>query len=105
MENFRLNFVIERNVPFIAGLLEPYANITYLAADEFTPATVKDADALIVRTRTHCDAALLAKSKCRFIGTATIGTDHIDSQWCEANGITVINAPGCNAPAVAQYVF
>ena len=105
MENFRLNFVIERNVPFIAGLLEPYANITYLAADEFTPATVKDADALIVRTRTHCDAALLAKSKCRFIGTATIGTDHIASQWCEANGITVINAPGCNAPAVAQYVF
>ena len=105
MENFRLNFVIERNVPFIAGLLEPYANITYLAADEFTPVTVKDADALIVRTRTHCDAALLAKSKCRFIGTATIGTDHIDSQWCEANGITVINAPGCNAPAVAQYVF
>lgn len=105
MENFRLNFVIERNVPFIAGLLEPYANVTYLAADEFTPKTVKDADALIVRTRTRCDADLLAKSKCRFIGTATIGTDHIDSQWCEANGITVINAPGCNAPAVAQYVF
>ena len=105
MENFRLNFVIERNVPFIAGLLEPYANVTYLAADEFTPKTVKDADAPIVRTRTQCDAPLLAKSKCRFIGTATIGTDHIDSQWCEANGITVINAPGCNAPAVAQYVF
>ena len=105
MENFRLNFVIERNVPFIAGLLEPYANVTYLAADEFTPKTVKDADALIVRTRTHCDSDLLAKSKCRFIGTATIGTDHIDSEWCEANGITVINAPGCNAPAVAQYVF
>ncbi|MDE6368650.1 MAG: 4-phosphoerythronate dehydrogenase, partial [Muribaculaceae bacterium] len=100
-----MNFVIERNVPFIAGLLEPYANVTYLAADEFTPKTVKDADALIVRTRTQCDAPLLAKSKCRFIGTATIGTDHIDSQWCEANGITVINAPGCNAPAVAQYVF
>lgn len=105
MENFRLNFVIERNVPFIAGLLEPYANVTYLAADEFTPAAVKDADALIVRTRTQCNADLLAKSKCRFIGTATIGTDHIDTQWCDANGITVINAPGCNAPAVAQYVF
>lgn len=105
MENFRLNFVIERNVPFIAGLLEPYANVTYLAADEFTPKAVKDADALIVRTRTRCDAGLLAKSKCRFVGTATIGTDHIDSQWCDANGITVINAPGCNAPAVAQYVF
>lgn len=105
MDNYRLNFVIERNVPFIAGLLEPYANVSYLAADEFTPATVKNADALIVRTRTRCDEDLLAKSRCRFIGTATIGTDHIDSEWCEAHGITVINAPGCNAPAVAQYVF
>ena len=105
MDNYRLNFVIERNVPFIAGLLEPYANVSYLAADEFTPATVKNADALIVRTRTRCDEDLLAKSRCRFIGTATIGTDHIASEWCEAHGITVINAPGCNAPAVAQYVF
>lgn len=105
MDNYRLNFVIERNVPFIAGLLEPYANVSYLSADEFTPATVKNADALIVRTRTHCDEELLAKSRCRFIGTATIGTDHIDTDWCDAHGITVINAPGCNAPAVAQYVF
>lgn len=105
MENFRLNILIERNIPFIAGLLEPYANVTYLAADEFTPKTVKDADALIVRTRTRCDAALLEKSRCRFIATATIGTDHIDTQWCADHGITVVNAPGCNAPAVAQYVF
>ncbi len=105
MENYRLNIVIERNVPFIAGLLEPYANVSYLAAEEFTPEAVKNADALIVRTRTKCDAALLAKSRCRFVGTATIGMDHIDTKWCEANGITVINAPGCNAPAVAQYVF
>ena len=105
MENFRLNFAVERNVPFIAGLLEPYADVRYLAAEEFTPAAVKDADALIVRTRTRCDAQLLEKSRCRFIGTATIGTDHIDLEWCAAHGITVINAPGCNAPAVAQYVF
>ena len=105
MENFRLNILIERNIPFIAGLLEPYANVTYLAADEFTPKTVEDADALIVRTRTRCDAALLEKSRCRFIATATIGTDHIDTQWCADHGITVVNAPGCNAPAVAQYVF
>lgn len=105
MENFRLNILIERNVPFIAGLLEPYANVTYLPADGFTPSAVRDADALIVRTRTRCDAALLEKSRCRFIATATIGTDHIDTAWCAAHGITVVNAPGCNAPAVAQYVF
>lgn len=105
MENFRLKFIIERNVPFIAGLLEPYADVVYLDADEFTPEAVKDADALVVRTRTRCDEALLGKSKCRFIATATIGTDHIDLPWCASRGITVVNAPGCNAPAVAQYVF
>lgn len=105
MDNYRLNIVVERNVPFIAGLLETYANVKYLASDEFTPKTVKDADALIVRTRTRCDAALLDRSRCHFIGTATIGTDHIDKEWCASHGIAVVNAPGCNAPAVAQYVF
>lgn len=105
MENRHLNVIIERNIPFIAGLLEPYAEVRYLPADEIVPAAVRDADALIVRTRTRCDAALLAGSRCRFIATATIGMDHIDCDWCAANGITVANAPGCNAPAVAQYVF
>ena len=105
MESYRLKIVIERNIPFIAGVLEPYADVTYIAADEFSPLTVKDADAIVVRTRTRCDAALLAKSRCRLVATATIGTDHIDIDWCRANGIAVVNAPGCNAPAVAQYVM
>lgn len=105
MENYHLNIIIERNIPFIAGLLESYAKVSYLAADEFTPETVADADALVVRTRTRCDASLLEGSKVKFIATATIGTDHIDLDWCRANGIVVVNAPGCNAPAVAQYVF
>lgn len=105
MENYRLNIIIERNIPFIAGLLEAYADVRYLSAGEITPLAVRDADALVVRTRTRCDEALLAKSRVRFIATATIGTDHIDLDWCAAHGITVVNAPGCNAPAVAQYVF
>jgi erythronate-4-phosphate dehydrogenase len=63
------------------------------------------ADALVTRTRVKCDAALLAGSRCRFIATATIGTDHIDLDYCRQNGITVANAPGCNAPAVAQWVL
>ena len=105
MENYRLNIIIERNIPFIAGVLEPYADVRYLAAEDITPAAVKDADALVVRTRTRCDETLLAKSRCRFIATATIGTDHIDMDWCASRGITVVNAPGCNAPAVAQYVM
>lgn len=99
-----LKILIDRNVPFL-GVLRKHARVEFLAPEEFTPESVRDADALIIRTRTHCDAALLEGSKVKFIGTATIGTDHIDLDWCSQAGITVVNAPGCNAPAVAQYVF
>ena len=58
-----------------------------------------------MRTRTRCNADLLDGSRVRFIGSATIGTDHIDLDYCASRGITVRNAPGCNAPAVAQWVF
>ncbi|MCM1522528.1 MAG: 4-phosphoerythronate dehydrogenase [Muribaculaceae bacterium] len=58
-----------------------------------------------MRTRTRCDASLLEGSRCRFVATATIGTDHIDIPYCQSRGITVANAPGCNAPAVAQWVL
>jgi erythronate-4-phosphate dehydrogenase len=105
MECDKLNIIVEKNIPFVRGLLEPYANVQYLEADKIDAAAVKDADALMVRTRTRCNEALLDGSRCKFVGTATIGVDHIDRQWCADHGITAVNAPGCNAPAVAQYVF
>ena len=97
--------LIEDKIPFIKGRLEAYADVRYLAPQEFTPQAVKDADAMIIRTRTRCDAQLLSGSRVRCIATATIGTDHIDIDWCRSQGIAVYNAPGCNAPAVAQYVW
>lgn len=97
--------VIESHIPYIDGVFEPCADVRYLAPEEISPAAVKDADALVVRTRTRCDSALLDGSRCRVIATATIGTDHIDMDYCRRRGIVVANAPGCNAPAVAQYVF
>lgn len=100
-----MHIVVEKNIPYIKGLLEPYGSVEYLGAGEIGPDQVKDADALFVRTRTRCDAALLGGSKCGFVATATIGTDHIDMPWCRDRGIEVANAPGCNAPAVAQYVM
>lgn len=105
MATYNLNIIIERNVPFVEGLLEPYANVRYLESEDITPEAVKDAHAMIVRTRTRCNAALLEGSQCRFIATATIGIDHIDRDYCACRRITAVNAPGCNAPAVAQYVF
>lgn len=81
------------------------ADVTYLPYGEINADAVREADALIVRTRNRCDASLLEGSKVSFIATATIGTDHIDLEWCKAHGIEVANAPGSNAPGVAQYVF
>ena len=105
MSRTPLNIIIESKVPYLRGVLEPYARVRYLAPEDITPEAVRDADALIVRTRTRCDSGLLGGSRVSFVGTATIGTDHIDLDWCEARGISVVNAPGCNAPAVAQYVL
>lgn len=100
-----MKIIIDENIPFIKGRLEPFAETVYVGQNEFTPELVGDADAVVVRTRTHCGKSLLAGSSVSIVTTATIGTDHIDLDWCAANGIVVANAPGCNAPAVAQYVW
>ena len=100
-----MKIVVDSHIPNIQGLIEPRAEVVYLEPGDITRDAVKDADALIVRTRTRCDAALLDGSRVQFIGSATIGTDHIDLDYCATHGITVRNAPGCNAPAVAQWVF
>ncbi len=101
-----MRILIESHIPFIRGIAEQAGHqVEYLDPEEFTPERVKNADALIVRTRTKCNATLLEGSKVRKIATATIGTDHIDLDYCRSRGIEVFNAPGCNAPGVAQYVL
>lgn len=100
-----MRIIVEANIPYIRGLLEKFGDVAYLPASEITADAVRCADALFVRTRTRCDASLLDGSSVKFVATATIGTDHIDLQWCRGAGIDVANAPGCNAPAVAQYVY
>ncbi len=105
MSKSNLNIIVEANVPFVRGLLDPYVSVRYLKPEEITPAEVKNTDAMIIRTRTRCDEGLLVRSKCKLIATATIGTDHINLDYCRRIGVTVVNAPGCNAAAVAQYVM
>lgn len=101
----KLKIIIDHKIPFIQGVLEPFAEVQYLAASGITREMVKDVDGLIVRTRTSCNGELLEGSSCRFIGTATIGFDHIDTKYCEQNHICWENAPGCNAASVAQYIL
>ena len=99
-----MRVLIDKYIPFLQGVLDGFAEACMLEPEQFTPAMVRTADALIIRTRTRCDAALLEGSSVRFIATATIGTDHIDLAYCRSRGIHVMSCPGCNAQAVCDYV-
>jgi erythronate-4-phosphate dehydrogenase len=99
-----MKIVADNKIPYLKGLLEPFAEVVYLSGKEICKEDLLDADALLIRTRTICDRALLEGTKVRFIGTATIGFDHIDTDYCAVKNIKWVNAPGCNARAVAQYV-
>lgn len=101
----RPRIIADDNIPYLQGRLEPVADMVYVDQSDFTPEHVKDADALLIRTRTRCNAPLLAGSNVSLVATATIGTDQIDMKWCAENGIRTVSSPGCNAPAVAQYVW
>lgn len=100
-----MKIVADQAVPFLTGVFEPYAEVVYKEGKEINADDVRDADALITRTRTRCDASLLKGSSVKIIASATIGTDHVDLKWCSDHGILVRNAPGCNAGGVVQYVF
>ncbi len=99
-----MKVIIDNKIPYIKGALEPFADVVYLPGAQTTPEIVKDADSIITRTRTICDEGLLKGSKVKFIATATIGFDHIDTNYCDATGIKWTNAPGCNAKSVEQYL-
>jgi len=104
LTNRRLTVVVDDKIPYLQSPLRQVAEVKALPAEAITAETVRDADALIVRTRTRCDASLLAGSSVKLIATATIGFDHIDVPWCETQGVRWTNAPGCNASSVCQYV-
>jgi len=105
MEAKRIRILIDEEIPFVKGVFEPYADVVYLSSKEIDSAAVKDADALIVRSRTTCNPSLLEGSKVKFIATDTIITTHIDFDYCNRKGIVVRNASGCNAGGVMNYVF
>ena len=99
-----MKIVADDKIPFLKGALEPFAEVCYVPGNMITKEIVAGADALLVRTRTKCNEALLKGSAVKFIGSATIGFDHIDTVYCEKKNITWANAPGCNSTSVCQYV-
>jgi len=91
-------------IPFLKGVLEPFVNISYLPGNQIDRIIAMESDALLVRTRTKCDSELLDGTPVKYIGTATIGFDHIDTDFCMKNKIRWANAPGCNSSSVKQYI-
>lgn len=105
MTNKKLKIVADENLALTDYFFDEVADIDYMAGRGITAADISTTDALLIRSVTKVNAALLADSPVQFIGSATIGTDHVDLDLLKQKGISFANAPGCNAQAVAEYVI
>lgn len=100
-----MRLIADDKIPYLRGVPESLGFETvYLSGNAISAEDVRNADALMVRTRTRCDEALLRGSRVRLVVTATIGYDHIDTEYLRQAGIEWANCPGCNASSVGQYV-
>lgn len=99
-----MKVIIDDKIPYIRGAFEGVAEVVYLPGSKTTAEIAREADAIVTRTRTICNEKLLAGSSVKFIATATIGYDHIDTDYCDSAGIKWTNAPGCNSKSVEQYI-
>lgn len=101
----RLTIVADENIPLLDELFADKANIVRLPGRSMQASDLRQADALLVRSVTQVNADLLANSPVKFVGTCTIGFDHIDLPYLEKQQIGFSRAPGCNALAVVDYVL
>ncbi len=100
-----MKIVADENIPLINEFFSHLGDVTRLPGRTMTAAAVCDADALIVRSVTKVNPALLKGSKVKFVGTCTIGVDHLDQEYLDAHAIRWSSAPGCNANSVVEYVY
>jgi erythronate-4-phosphate dehydrogenase len=105
MSRTPLRIVLDRNTPLVASAFKGLGNIVLLDTREMTARAMKDADILVVRSETRVNRELLEGSRVRFVGTVTIGTDHIDIPYLESRGIAFASAPGSNANSVKEYLL
>lgn len=97
--------VADENIPLLDAFFAGFGEIRRVPGRSIDRATVEQADVLLVRSVTNVNRALLEGSKVRFVGTCTIGTDHLDLEYFNEAGITWSSAPGCNARGVVDYVL
>ena len=99
--------IADAHIPFLVEAVRcewPEVDICPLKPEQIDAEAVRHADVLVVRTRTQVNKSLLSGSQVRLVCTATIGFDHIDTEFCDRQGIRWISCPGCNAQAVCDYV-
>jgi len=99
-----MKIICSTNIPYAEEAFRPLGDLTILAPKDITAACVRDADVLVIRSTLRVNRALLEGSRVRFVGTATIGTDHLDLAYLDQAGITWCAAPGCNANSVSEYI-
>ena len=97
--------VADENIPLLDSFFGDIGEIRRVSGRSMSNEDVRDADIVLVRSVTRVNRELLEGSRVRFVGTTTIGTDHVDLDWLEAAGIRFSAAPGCNANSVAEYVL
>lgn len=101
-----MKIVADENIPLLDGFFKDMSqSLVTLPGRAIANSDLKDADVLLVRSITQVNEALLENTPVRFVGTCTIGTDHVDVEYLRENHIQFSNAPGCNAQAVVDYVI
>jgi erythronate-4-phosphate dehydrogenase len=100
-----MRILADKNNPFLTEAFGEIGNVELTETSDFTPAKVRDADALVIRSDTKITKELLGGSRVRFVGAASTGSDHVDTEYLESRGIGFANAPGCNANSVAEYTL
>lgn len=100
-----MKIIVDENISFGKEAFSEFGEITFAHGREITNNMLGDAEALITRSITKVNEELLSGTKVKFVGTATIGTDHIDLNYLHENGIAFSSAAGCNSNAVKEYVL
>jgi len=101
-----MNIYIDENIPYAKDFFADYGSLHFFSGRKVSAEQLIDADVLLVRSITEVNEKLLKLSKqLKFVGTATIGTDHIDQAYLQDRGIAFSSAPGCNKISVAEYIL
>ena len=100
-----MNIVVDENIAYAKKAFSEFGDVQLVDGRKINNQQLKNVDVFIVRSITNVNSNLLDGTKVKFVGTATIGSDHIDLNYLEKNNITFADAKGCNADSVAEYVF